>query len=167
MVYRRCDGDPPMCVGVPPLRRLRSASILDDIGEQTWEENVRGLERLLGGAVYQPGCKKVMAPLTLYHHHVSKTGERKHAIPTTEQFSLVNVKKETSEVIWYLLTVLSRLPQKESSCCGSELGGRGVNILVGHVERSGRHGVDKVPRDCARVKDDDQQQSGVKSTSEG
>ena len=45
----------------------------------------------------------------------------------------------------------------------SELGGQGVKILVEHVGRSRRHGVER----CRRVKDDDQQQNGVKNASEG
>ena len=108
------------CVSVSLLvvvKEWEYKSIFDDIDEQTWEENVRGLERLLGGAVYQPGCLKGLTLLTL-HHHVSKTGELKHAIPTNEQFGFVTVKDESSEVIWYLLTVVTRMPQeKESSCC--------------------------------------------------
>ena len=89
--------------------------------------HVRGLEHLLGGAVYQPGCLKVSTLLPLWGPVSPPLGQDRsiqtRPFQRIKEFSFVTVqKKETSEVIWNMLTMVSRLPplphsQKERSCC--------------------------------------------------
>ena len=112
--------------------------ILDEKDEQTWEDmsedGTPSWRSSVPAQLFE--CFDSSASLGAQsHRHSSKIGVLGHGtFERIKEFSFVTVqKKETSEVIWNLLTVVSRMPQKSEILLRSEFCGQGVKILLEYV----------------------------------